>query len=140
MISSKILIGPDFELFPHHAFLSKWALKMTFDFIKPSERAHFKLPDHKTVEIGPSKPKLWPLKDATFIVGVLLHMHKLQVRINCTQCDFTFGICLRSTCISPWSTRAWFFKRSSKVNLVSQLLSTHSAKLAPSLSTFDLLL
>ena len=73
MISSKILIGPDFELFPHHAFLSKWALKMTFDFIKPSERAHFKLPEnHKTVEIGPSKPKLWPFKDATFIVGVLL--------------------------------------------------------------------
>ncbi len=61
-ISSEVLIGPDFELFPH-AFLSKSASKMTFDFNPPSERAHFKLlENHKIIEIGETKLELWPFK------------------------------------------------------------------------------
>ncbi len=53
MFSLYIFIGPHFALFPppiDHAFLSKTASKMTFDFNMPSERAHFELPENLTFQ------------------------------------------------------------------------------------------
>ena len=61
---------------------------MTFDFNMPSKRAHFELPEnHQTVEIGPSKPKLWRFKD-TIIINipyyekVSLSLYKLLSTLN----------------------------------------------------------
>ncbi len=78
MFSSNFSILPKFAHFPHlyiaHAFLSKSASKITFDFNPPSGRAHFKLyENHKLIEIGQTK----------LAIQIYPHAHSVSSGCHC---------------------------------------------------------